>query len=244
MSFERNAVKYDAIRPGYPDELVDGVLARTGAQRIVEIGAGTGKATAVFVRRGPAITAIEPAASMAAVLRKNVDATIEETTFEAWSGADGTWDLVFAAQAIHWVDPAVRYAKAAQALQPRGWIAILRNEKDAMDAGLRGEVDAAYARWMPSTGDGVRTVDDAVAEISAEIDASASFGPVETLRVAWDAHYTSSEYVQLLDTYSDHATLSDDRRAGLYAAIASAIDRRGGTIHVPYVSIACMAQKR
>jgi len=55
-SFDATAELYDAVRPSYPDALADEVLARAG-RRVLEIGAGTGKATVVFARRGASIEA-------------------------------------------------------------------------------------------------------------------------------------------------------------------------------------------
>src|SRR4051812_41998026 len=112
VSFDARAELYDAARPAYPDALADDVLAR-GGRRVLEVGAGTGKATLVFARRGASIVAIEPGANMAAVLRRNTaghDVIVEHTTFEAWPIA-GTFDMVMAAQAFHWVDPRVRYTR-------------------------------------------------------------------------------------------------------------------------------------
>src|SRR6185369_16029825 len=123
-SFDASAELYDAVRPGYPDALAEELLATAG-RRVLEIGAGTGKATVVFARHGASIVALEPGGKLAAVLRRNVaghDVTVEETTFEAWPIAQ-PFDLVMAAQAIHWVDPAVRYHKAAEALAPGGVVA-------------------------------------------------------------------------------------------------------------------------
>jgi trans-aconitate methyltransferase len=139
-SFDRSAELYEAARPSYPEALVDEAVARSGIPaggRILEIGAGTGKATRPFARRGYPIVALEPGAKMAAVLRRNVAAfprvAVEETTFEAWSGADRSFDLVVSAQAFHWVDPAVRYVKTAAALRPRGALALIRNETAGLD---------------------------------------------------------------------------------------------------------------
>jgi SAM-dependent methyltransferase len=246
VSFDARAELYDAVRPSYPDALADEVIAR-GGRRILEIGAGTGKATVVFARRGASILAIEPGASLAAVLRRNVaglDVTVEETSFEAWP-ITGSFDVVMSAQAYHWVDPAVRYVKTVAALKPGGTLAVIRNEKAPLDRGLRADLDAAYARWHPRSDD--RPVDDSVeatqADLVGQIDASGLFGPVDVRLYPWTATYTTARYLDLLDTYSDHSLLAPEARASLFQAIAGAIDRGGGQIEIPYVSMAFVARR-
>lgn len=247
VSFDARAELYDAVRPSYPGALADDVIAR-GGRRMLEIGAGTGKATVVFARRGASIVALEPGASLAAVLRGNVaglDVTVEETTFEAWPNT-GAFEVVMSAQAFHWVDPAVRYVKTAAVLAPRGTLAVIRNEKAPLERGLRADLDAAYARWHPRSDD--RPDDDAVAaaraDLVGQIDASGRFGPVDVRLYPWTETCTTARYLDLIDTYSDHALLAAEQRAPLYQAIAEAIDRRGGTIDIPYVSMAFLAQRR
>ncbi len=248
-SFDARAELYDAVRPAYPDELAEDVLgcaAPGRAARVLEIGAGTGKATLVFARRGAAILALEPGPRMAAVLRRRaagLDVTVVESTFEAWP-LTGAFDVVMAAQALHWVDPAVRHVKAAAALAPGGMLAVIRNEKAALERGLRDELDAAYARcgW-PDGGSVEDAVEGARRKLTAEIEASGRFGAVEVRRYPWTATYTTARYLDLLDTYSDHAILPAERRAPLYEAIAAAIDRRGGELAIPYVSLALTARR-
>jgi SAM-dependent methyltransferase len=247
VSFDARAELYDAVRPSYPDALADDVIASAG-RRILEIGAGTGKATAVFARRGASIVAIEPGPSMAAVLRRNVagrDVTVEVTTFEDWPIA-GPFDAVIAAQAIHWVDPRVRYVKIAEVLGPGGTLAVIRNEKDHMPRDLRAELDDAYARWFPGATEPPpeTEVEHARHEIPGEIEASRRFGTVDIHEYPWTERYTTARYLELLDTYSDHAVLTPAQRAPLYQAIAEAIDRRGGAIDIPYVSMAFLARRR
>jgi SAM-dependent methyltransferase len=246
-SFDANAELYDAVRPSYPDALADDVIARAG-RRILEIGAGTGKATAVFARRGASVVAIEPGPSLAAVLRRNVagrDVTVEVTTFEAWPIAR-PFDAVIAAQAIHWIDPRVRYHKIAEVLAPGATLAVIRNEHDLAPDDLRDEIHAAYARWHPEpSAPPIETaVECALHEIIGEVDASARFGAVDVLQYPWVERYSTARYLQLLDTYSDHAVLAPAHRAPLYRAIAAAIDRRGGAIDIPYVSMAFIARRR
>ncbi len=246
-SFDGKAEQYDAMRPSYPDALVDEVLARTGARRIVEIGAGTGKATVKFARRPCTLVALEPGERLAEVLRRNVagfpNVTVARTTFEAWPEEDRSFDLALAAQSLHWVDPAARYVKTARVARH---LAILTNEKGALDPALRAEFDDAYARLHP--GPQVARDRDDVGEArrtwTSEIDGSGLFGPVHVGLFPWEAAYTAREYVALIDTYSDHMTLDDERRLGLYEAISRAIDRRGGRIVVPYVAMAFLATAR
>ena len=95
-------------RPGlaYPESLVDDVLAFVGFEasqvRALEVGAGTGKATMSFARRGVDIVALEPSAAMAAVARGNCggfpNVRVEVTSFEGWPLEAGAFHLVFAAQ--------------------------------------------------------------------------------------------------------------------------------------------------
>lgn len=244
LSFDQKAEQYDAIRPGYPEAVVDDVLARTGAATIVEIGAGTGKATVLFARKECEVTAIEPGPKLAAVLRRNVAAfpavTVAETTFEAWPASP--CDLVVAAQSLHWVDPGARFRKASRVAPA---LAVIYNEKDDFEPALRDELDAAYARSFPGADpEAVRgAVAKKRAEYVAQINASRCYGDVEVELYPWTASYTSAEYISLLDTYSDHAILPDERRLPLYADIAAAIDRRGG-ITIPYVTMLFLAQRR
>jgi len=245
-SFDRKADQYDAARPSYPTALVDDVIARCAPHRMLEIGAGTGKATVLFARTGRELVAIEPGANLAALLRRNVagfpHVTVEQTTFEAYPG-DG-FDLVYAAQALHWVDPSVRYTKTCAVLRPGGALAIIRNDKAAKDPALQRELDEVYARWGPSKPRTADDVPDATARWTTEIAASGRFGPVEVGRFPWAATYDARGYVELLETYSDHAVLPDDQRAALSAGIAEVVERRGGRIEVPYVALVFFARAR
>jgi SAM-dependent methyltransferase len=245
-SFDRSAELYDAARPSYPEALVDEAVARSGIPaggRILEIGAGTGKATLPFARRGYSMVALEPGGNMAAVLRRKMSAfpevAVEETTLEAWGGADGSFDLVFSAQAFHWVDPAVRHVKTAAALRPGGALALIRNETAGLDPALRAELEDAYARWFPAvTWTAARdTVESKRGELTGEIERSGLFGPVQAASFPWTASYTARQYLDLLETHSDHAQLEPGLRTRLYGAIANAIERRGGRIEVPYVAV-------
>ena len=251
-SFDGEAELYDRARPSYAEPLVDEVIAHSRIPpegRILEVGAGTGKATVLFARRGYPMVALEPGANLAKVLRRNVAAfpkvAIEVSTFEAWPGADGTFDLVISAQAFHWVDPAVRYRKAAAALRPRGAFALIRNEQFAVEPSLRAELDGAYARFFPAAADdGPRDVETRRRDAHDEIERSGHFGPVHSRVFPWTQRYTTRQYLDFLRTHSNHALLDTRSRQLLFEAVAAAIERHGGILELPYASMALIAFRK
>jgi SAM-dependent methyltransferase len=244
-SFDAMAERYDAARPGYPDALFRDVLARTGARHVLEIGAGTGQATLGLARLGCDVLALEPGPRLAAILRAKVagfaGVRVVESTFEEWSRSPTRCDLVLAAQSLHWVDPVVRYAGAARVAP---YLAVVVNATGPIDPAIRAEIDRAYERWTGGDGN-VRArheVEIARREWAAEIAASGLYGPAHVVERPWDDVHTAASYVRRISTYSDHATLPDAVRAGLYADIAAAIDRQGGRLVVPTVALACVAR--
>src|SRR4051794_34915885 len=106
------AEDYERYRPGYPPALIDDVLAFAGAgpgSRVLEVGAGTGKATRLLLERGLRLTCIEPDAEMAAVLRRPCpEAEVVLGGFEQFGPVEPLFDVVCSAQAWHWVEPDAR----------------------------------------------------------------------------------------------------------------------------------------
>ncbi|MBV9281092.1 MAG: class I SAM-dependent methyltransferase, partial [Chloroflexi bacterium] len=124
-TFDQAAELYDRARPGYPRELFDDLTELAGIGpgcRVLEIGCGTGQATVPLAERGCQIVAVELGADMAAVARRNLarfaSVTVVVSAFEDWPLPAGPFDAVVSATAFHWIDPAVRVTKAADALRP------------------------------------------------------------------------------------------------------------------------------
>jgi cyclopropane fatty-acyl-phospholipid synthase-like methyltransferase len=250
-SFDRNAERYDAVRPSYPDDAIEHLIARSGIRpggRILEVGAGTGKATLQFARRDFSVLAIEPGARMAALLRRKVagypKVSIIETTFEECKVQGGSFEIVVAAQAFHWVKPEVRYQKSAEMLHSGGLFAWMTNEKQEWEPELRLELDAAYSKWFPTAEPrGPYRAGVTLQKPLNELETSGHFEPGDVRTFRWTTRYTSRAYVDLLDTYSDHAVQPSRVRDGLYADILSLIDRRGGEIEIPYITAVLCARR-
>jgi SAM-dependent methyltransferase len=233
--FETAADLYDAARPEYPPELFDDLISLAGLQRgaqLLEIGCATGKATLPLLERGFRVVCVELGEQLAARARRNLAGfpiTIDVAPFERWNGDAGSFDLVFAATAWHWVDPAIRYEKAHRLLRPGGslafWSAVHAFPEDADPffteiQQVYDEIGEAHpGGWPPPPPD--RVEDDA-----AEIEASGLFDDVRVRRHVWARHYTADEYIALLDTFSGHIAMPPERREHLYAEIRRRIALR------------------
>jgi SAM-dependent methyltransferase len=134
--FSNRVVDYVRYRPTYPTALLDwlrDVQGVTSDWRVVDVGAGTGISSRMFLDAGHAVTAVEPNAAMreAAVtwLGSNprfraVDGRADATTLE-----DGSVDLVSVAQAFHWFDPASTRKEFHRILRKGGLAAIYWNSR-------------------------------------------------------------------------------------------------------------------
>ncbi|MGW7750729.1 class I SAM-dependent methyltransferase [Streptomyces violaceusniger] len=247
-SFDEDAELYDRARPGYPPELFDDLteVAGTGPGcRVLEVGAGTGKATLPLAERGCRITAVELGADMAAVARRNLArfeaVEIVTADFETWPLPEEPFDAVVSATAFHWIDPAVRMAKAADALRPGGAFAVVATQHVAGGSEeFFVEVQDCYECFDPATPPGLRlpaAADVDTSDHADEVARSGRFGPVDFRRYEWDLTYTTAEYLAVLRTYSGHRALSPRAREGLLECIAGLIDRRyGGRVTKRYLT--------
>ncbi|MEU7164408.1 class I SAM-dependent methyltransferase [Streptomyces morookaense] len=247
-TFDEDPELYDRARPGYPPELFDD-LARTAGTgpgcRVLEVGAGTGKATVPLAERGCRITAVEQGAGMAAVARRKLAGfgAVEVVTadFETWPLPAEPFDVVVAATAFHWIDPAVRMVKAADALRAGGALAVVATQHVAGGSEeFFAEVQGCYERFDPATSPGLRLPAAEDVDTSAyadEVARSGRFGPVVFRRYEWDLTYTTAAYLGVLRTYSGHRALPSPAREGLLRCIAGLIDGRyGGQVTKRYLT--------
>lgn len=257
QTFDQDAQLYDEARPGYPATLFDDIVSFSSLPshgRILEIGCGTGIATVPMARRDYHILAIELGANLAAIARHNLapypQAQVHIGTFEDWPGEPANFDLALSATAFHWIDPAISYQKTAQMLKPSGSIALFWHEHVQSEAsqGFFEEVQQIYLREVPEQTEkyGPLLWPHEVAEpVKADIEQAGLFGPVTVLRYHWDVTYDATSYLRLLNTYSNHRILDDQRRHRLFHDIAALINTRfNGRITKGYLAILYMAHRK
>ena len=130
QSFQDGGEHYERVRPGYPGDSADWLIP-AGAKDAADLGAGTGKFTALLLERGLHTVAVDPSVDMLAQLRRALPTvTAVEGTAESSGLPSAAFDLVTVAQAWHWCDPLLASTEIARILRPRGSLALVWNQLD------------------------------------------------------------------------------------------------------------------
>ncbi|MFQ5514915.1 MAG: class I SAM-dependent methyltransferase [Myxococcota bacterium] len=162
IDFGRTATDYAAHRAGFPDSLferLEGFGIGRPAQRVVDLGTGTGTLARGFARRGCRVIAIDPSAALLGQAR-HLDAAARvrsaylRSRAEASALAAGTADVVSAGQCWHWFDRPAAAREIARILRPEGrlllayfdWLPLAGNVVEATEALIkRHNPDWAFA---------------------------------------------------------------------------------------------------
>jgi SAM-dependent methyltransferase len=217
LVFGEVAQEYDRVRPGYPSALIDDVLAATAPEpTALDIGAGTGKATALFAARGARITALEPDPAMALILRQRVVVNIAMTSLESYE-PDTQYDLVYSAQAFHWTAPETRWARTAAALRPGGTLALFWNQERVADRAVRDQVFAIVHERVAVAPAGELPTSEGQLEQwpQTELAGLADFGELRQRVYRWQRELSRADYLTYLTTQSAYRMLEDEEREEL-----------------------------
>jgi SAM-dependent methyltransferase len=265
QTFDLSAEAYDAVRPGYPDALLDRALARGGlgpGARVLEVGCGTGKLTAMLVARGLHVDAVDPGPNMISVARRRLGPAVafHLGRFEEVDLA-GDFDAVFSATAFHWVDPEVGWRKAAAHLPPGGLIALLAymTYRDERTGPVQDEFLELIRKHAPEVSDQLQPfqaldvllagVDERRANASAvwdwllqgglrrrtlvTPDGADLFEDVEVATETSMVEETADEWLALFRTTALYQQVDPARREALEEDDRRLIEELGGTVSSP-----------
>ena len=229
LSFGAIAEEYDRVRPSYPAELVAD-LAALNPLTVLDVGAGTGKASELLVARGLDVLAVEADARMAAIVeRKGI--AVEVSPFQDWDARGRTFDLITAGQSWHWMPEPQSAQKAFSLLRPGGHLAAFWN-LGMLDERTTSALDTVYAAMAPALAEGSKAMSEEIDEQRRHMESlrDAGFAPIELRTYPGSATYTARQWVEMIATHSNHATLPVEQRQALLRGVADAIAQLGGTV--------------
>jgi SAM-dependent methyltransferase len=254
-SFGTAAEAYAEHRPDYPADAVLWCVApvrgdAAGDQaernvagrdlvglRVLDLGAGTGKLTALLVSLGADVTAVEPDPAMLAELRRGLpEVRALGGSAEAIPLPDCSVDAVLCGQAMHWFDMTRAVPEIARVLAGGGVLGAMWNADDdrvdwvaGLQAVTRGAGSPALSRWR------------AVSEyFGADQFGTSMFTAVERAEFANSAPHTVDSYVALLATHSQVLIMEPAERERVLALarayLAGRPETGDGAFELPMVT--------
>ena len=248
-SFGAVAEAYAEHRPDYPEAAVRWCLAPAGwdaaALRVLDLGAGTGKLTAVLIALGAEVTAVEPDASMLAQLRRQVPAA------RALGGRaediplpDESVDAVLCGQALHWFDMSRAIPEIARVLRGGGVLAGLWNCDDDRVPWVAGLQDAAGGVGAPSLSR--RRLE--AAGFGVDQFGLTLFGPAERAEFANSQRRTARSLLAGVATHSKLLVMPPAERDRALARVRDYLTTRpetsDGEFTLPMVTVAVRSARR
>lgn len=271
--FNEVAVEYDRNRPTYPDALIDQACEVAGigdGDRVLEIGCGTGQLTRSLLARGLRVTALEPGDQLIGVaeenLRETADVEFVNARLEDMPPPRESYEAVFSASAIHWVDPDLSWRKIADALAPGGTLALVQyfglqeqrsvDDQDALLSALRLHAPEIAATWpiyrdLDCTIAGVRERRRNIADAwgwlgSYDVGRNYAADLFEDLQLATVPtliEHTADELNALLGTMSFWARLSVEERDALMNENRAIYERLARPIRASTVAVLLAARR-
>jgi SAM-dependent methyltransferase len=244
-SFGLDPERYDRARPGYPDAMVQAIVAACPGPEVLDVGCGTGIVARQFQAAGCRVLGVDVDERMADFARRR-GLEVEVARFEDWNAGGREFDAAIAGQTWHWVDPVVGAAKAVEVLRPGGRLALFWNmfqpspEVAEIFSAVYREVmpDLPFRPWAAPTPD---PGSEFFTRPAQGIRAAGAFGTPERWRFDWERRYNRDEWLDQLPTAGGHGRLPPAQLDALLAGIGAAIDALGGNFTMRYDTVVITA---
>jgi len=240
-SFGAVAASYAEHRPDYPVEAVRWCVAPVGRDigslRVLDLGAGTGKLTAMLAELGSDVTAVEPDPAMFAELRRGLPSVRAlPGSAERIPLPDASVDAVLCGQSMHWFEMSRALPEIARVLVPGGTLGALWNSDDDRVEWVAGLQESAEGAASPSLS---RRRSEA-AGFGPEQFGPVLFTPTERAEFANSQPLTADTLVELIGTHSKILIMAPEERARVLAKVraylASRPETAGGRFELPMVT--------
>jgi SAM-dependent methyltransferase len=248
-SFGAVAATYAETRPDYPVDAVRWCVAPAGRDigtlRALDLGAGTGKLTALLAELGADVTAVEPDPAMLGELRRRLpSAQALPGSAEQIPLPDASVDAVLCGQAMHWFDLSRALPEIARVLVPGGALGALWNSDDDRVPWVAGLQDAAEGAASPSLS---RRRSEAIS-FGSEQFGVALFTPTERAEFANSQLLTADTLVEVIGTHSQFLVMAPEERTRLLAKVRSNLaaqpETAEGQFELPMVTSVIRAVRR
>nr|WP_314539556.1 class I SAM-dependent methyltransferase [uncultured Massilia sp.] len=214
--FDQGGSAYARFRPEYPPELAAFLAATAPARTLaVDAGCGNGQLTQLLAACFERVVGVDPSADQIANAAPDSRIDYRCAPAECMPVADGSADLVTAAQAAHWFDLPAFYREVRRIGRPGAILALASYGVLRMDAALDARFQAFYRDeigpyWPPQrqlVDTGYATIDFPFAELAP---------PALEIRCDWSL----PQFLGYLTTWSAVRSAREAGREALLTAFA------------------------
>ena len=251
LAFNGVVNEYEKWRPDYVPEIFTKIMAYSEINKdnhLLEIGIGTGKATAPFIETNCRITAIELGDKLADFSRRkfawydNFEVIVAD--FETYIFPDDTYDLIYAACTFHWIPEEIGYPKAFNLLKSGGAFARFANwqQRDKGNEQLNEAIQKVYSKHMPNS---APKPDYTEVECKQRADIALKYGftDIEYRMFSRNRIFDANDFISLQRTHGGHADMPEEQWLQFSDDIKEAINANGGKINIHDVMELQLARK-
>jgi SAM-dependent methyltransferase len=238
-SFGEAAHLYDRFRPRPPHELLEWIVPNN-VESVLDLGAGTGVATASLAGFADEVVAVEPNDAMRAVLEDRLPfVRALKGTGEDLPMPDNSVDVLVASTSWHWIEPVQGIREVRRVLKPGGTFGAFWVGPDPEGAFLAMAAEALSTNNERSSGDEILDTSNRIDAV-LRIPEGSGFGPIEQKSIRWDVALTADDLLGLLATFSWIITMSDEKRRSVFDKAREALTMLGiegeKTVDVQYLA--------
>ena len=246
--FDQMAEYYDRFRPNYPEGIIQALISSAGlsqGSKILEAGAGSGKATGQLAGRGYDITCVEPGPALCRVGQARFSGepiSFVAERFEDYKLTPEIFDLVFSAQAWHWVPQPEGVQLSARALKSGGYLGILYNYTLLPEGEGGRELERICARYGMGQLSSIGSCEKRILDLTEQIAGSGLFAAPHVFREWWCKAYNAEEYYGLALTGNVFVQHDDAKKETARLEIADFAKNSNGIIKQSYLSVLLLAK--
>ncbi len=151
-TFDLICEHYDRGRLGYSNDIYSALVGYglAPAHNILDLGCGTGLASAPLIERGYHVTGVDPSEPMLAIAKRKLpSATWQVGNAESLPFKDGSFDAVISGQAFHRMDAEAAIAEVRRVLRPGGIAGIWWKSLVTGDPTKEARVDVGVEMGVP-----------------------------------------------------------------------------------------------
>lgn len=238
-TFDSDSMNYDLIRPDYPNQLYVDIADYSGVNSLsdcLEIGCATGQATKPLLDKGMNVTSIDIGKNLCSYIaekfREYDNFNVINADFMDYQFKEERFELVFSATAFHWL-PDEAYRKVKTLLKQNGtfvlfWNRPYPNRLDDESNLINREV---YRKYRPGSICPEEFEEKDLEKIIIKLD-EYGFGNIETKIYHRVRRLSSTDYIKLLNTYSDHIALPREIKERFEDDMKEKLDSIGGYINI------------